>query len=96
MVVALRVGDPSEEIVRYAADSDCDLLIASWKGRLSPGRARVVQTLLEQATYPLLFLVSRRPDAEIAVGSQPSHRGGRADETGKAHGCRAHERRGHR
>ena len=32
MVVALRVGDPGEEIVRYAADSDCDLLIASWKG----------------------------------------------------------------
>ena len=70
MVVALRVGDPSEEIIRYAADSDCDLLIASWKGRLSPGRARVVQTLLEQATYPLLFLVSRRPDAEMAVGPQ--------------------------
>jgi nucleotide-binding universal stress UspA family protein len=71
MIVALRVGDPGEEIVRYAADSDCDLLIAAWKGRLSPGRARVVQMLLEQATYPLLFLVSRRPDAEIAAGVSP-------------------------
>ena len=71
MVVALRVGDPGEEIVRYAADSDCDLLIAAWKGRLSPGRARVVQRLLERATYPLLFLVSRRPDAEIAAGASP-------------------------
>jgi len=71
MIVALRVGDPGEEIVRYAADSDCDLLVASWKGRLSPGRACVVQKLLEQATYPLLFLVSRRPDAEIAAGPRP-------------------------
>lgn len=71
MSVALRVGDPGEEIVRYAADSDCDLLVASWKGRLSPGRARVVEKLLQQATYPLLFLVSRRPDAEIAAGPRP-------------------------
>jgi nucleotide-binding universal stress UspA family protein len=71
MVVALRVGDPGEEIIRYAADSDCDLLIASWKGRLSPGRARVVQRLLEGATYPLLFLVSRRPDAQVAAGAHP-------------------------
>ena len=63
MIVALRVGDPSEEIVRYAADSDCDLLVASWKGRLSSGRARVVQKLLEEATYPLLFLVTRQPEA---------------------------------
>jgi nucleotide-binding universal stress UspA family protein len=71
MIVALRVGDPCEEIIRYAADSDCDLLIASWKGRLSPGRARVVQKLLEQATYPLLFLVSRQPDVQVATESRP-------------------------
>jgi nucleotide-binding universal stress UspA family protein len=71
LIVALRVGDPGEEIVRYAADSDCDLLVASWKGRLSPGRARVVQKLLEQATYPLLFLVSHRTEAEVAAGSRP-------------------------
>ncbi|MGD0114417.1 MAG: universal stress protein [Dehalococcoidia bacterium] len=64
MVVALRVGDPGEEIIRYAADSDCDLLIASWKGRLSPGRARVVQMLLERATFPLLFLVARARNGE--------------------------------
>ena len=71
MVVALRVGDPGEEIVRYAADTDCDLLIASWKGRLSPGRAGVVQRLLEQATYPLLFLVRRRPEAVVALDTNP-------------------------
>ncbi len=71
MVVALRVGDPGEEIIRYAADSDCDLLVASWKGRLSPGRARVVQMLLEQATYPLLFVVSRVGDGETANHTLP-------------------------
>ncbi len=71
MVVALRVGDPGEEIVRYAAESDCDLLIASWKGRLSPGRARVVQMLLERATYPLLFVVSRVSNGETANHALP-------------------------
>ncbi len=70
MVVALRVGDPGEEIIRYAADSDCDLLVAAWKGRLSPGRAQVVQRLLENATYPLLFLVGRKPEAE-AIEARP-------------------------
>jgi nucleotide-binding universal stress UspA family protein len=71
MVVALRVGDPGEEIIRYAAESDCDLLVASWKGRLSPGRAHVVQMLLEQATYPLLFVVSRVPDSGTATDTMP-------------------------
>ncbi len=71
MVVALRVGDPGEEITRYAADSDCDLLIVAWKGRLAPGRARVVQTLLEHATYPLLFVVSHETEAKSASNGAP-------------------------
>ena len=60
MTVSLRVGDPGEEIMRFAADSDCDLLIIAWTGSLSPGRARVVRRLLEEATYPLLFIVTER------------------------------------
>jgi nucleotide-binding universal stress UspA family protein len=70
MVVALRVGDPSEEIIRYALESDCDLLIVAWKGRLVPGRARVVERLLEQATYPVLFIVSRE-NAKNAATEKP-------------------------
>jgi nucleotide-binding universal stress UspA family protein len=58
--VALRCGDPGEEIVRYARDEDCDVIIAAWGGSLSPGRARVVRTLLAQAPCPLLFLRADR------------------------------------
>jgi len=54
--VALRCGVPGEQIVRYAADEDCDVIIAAWGGSLSAGRARVVQTLLAQSPCPMLFL----------------------------------------
>jgi nucleotide-binding universal stress UspA family protein len=54
--VALRCGDPGEQIVRYAADEDCDVIITAWGGSLSAGRAQVVRTLLAQAPCPVLFL----------------------------------------
>jgi nucleotide-binding universal stress UspA family protein len=54
--VAMRRGDPGSEIAKFAEDDDCDLVVAAWGGRLSPGRARVVRTLLERAPCPLLFL----------------------------------------
>jgi nucleotide-binding universal stress UspA family protein len=57
--VALRCGDPGHEIARFAGEEDCDLIVAAWGGRISAGRARVVQTLLEQAPCPLLFLRAR-------------------------------------
>lgn len=56
--VALRQGDPAEEIVRFAREEDCDLVVAAWGGRMTPGRARVVRKLLEEATCPLLFLLA--------------------------------------
>lgn len=54
--VALRRGDPGEQIVRYAAEQDCDLIVTAWGGSLSAGRAQVVRTLLAQAPCPILFL----------------------------------------
>jgi nucleotide-binding universal stress UspA family protein len=54
--VALRVGDPGKEIARFAAQRDCDLILAAWSGKLHPGRARVVSTLLQNSPCPLLFL----------------------------------------
>lgn len=61
--VILRYGEPSAEIARYAHAEDCDLIVAAWGGRLSPGRAHVVRTLLHEAACPLLFLRAR-PAAE--------------------------------
>lgn len=55
MDVALRVGAPNEEIVRYAQEEDCDLIVLAWGGHLSPTRARVVGALLRTAVCPLLF-----------------------------------------
>lgn len=59
--VALRYGEPGREIARYAHAEDCDLIVAAWGGRLSPGRANVVRTLLQDADCPLLFLRARAP-----------------------------------
>lgn len=61
--VALRCGDPGPAIAEYAADEDCDLIVAAWGGRLSSGRAAVVRQLLAQAPCPLLFLRATRAPA---------------------------------
>lgn len=55
----LRFGDPDREIIRFAAETDCDLIVAAWDGNISAGRAKVVQILLEQAPCPLLFVRAR-------------------------------------
>jgi nucleotide-binding universal stress UspA family protein len=57
----LRFGDPDREIIRFAAETDCDLIVAAWDGNISAGRAKVVQMLLEQAPCPLLFVRAREP-----------------------------------
>lgn len=59
--IALRFGDPQSEIIQFAAESDCDLVVAAWSGNLSPGRAAVVLRLLHEATCPLLFLLGKKP-----------------------------------
>jgi hypothetical protein len=53
--------DPDREIIRFAAETDCDLIVAAWGGSIYAGRAKVVQMLLEQAPCPLLFV----PAAEL-------------------------------
>ena len=58
--IALRFGHPQSEIIQFAAESDCDLVVAAWSGNLSPGRAAVVLRLLHEATCPLLFLLGKK------------------------------------
>jgi nucleotide-binding universal stress UspA family protein len=66
LTVALRVGDPAEEILRYAAEADADLIVPCCSGLFTPGRARVVSSLLCRANAPLLFIISQQVAAEGA------------------------------
>jgi len=61
--VCLCSGDPGVEIARFAREEDCDLIVAAWGGRLSPGRAHVVRTLLREAVCPILLLRARASGA---------------------------------
>lgn len=61
---ALRVGDPGEQIVAYAEEADCDLIVMAWAGSMAPGRSAVVHRLLADARCPLLFVLARRNGGE--------------------------------
>jgi nucleotide-binding universal stress UspA family protein len=52
----LRRGEPAAEIVRFASERACDLILAAWGGSLAGERATVVKSLLQRAPCPLLFL----------------------------------------
>ncbi len=54
--VAVRVGEPGQMIVREANDLDADLIVISWRGYLSKGKAPVVRRLLAEAPCPLLLV----------------------------------------
>ena len=49
-------GDPGEEILRFAATHEIDLVGLAWQQVLEPGRANVIKHLLERAPCPLLFV----------------------------------------
>jgi nucleotide-binding universal stress UspA family protein len=79
--LALRRGDPGNEIARFASDQDCDLIVIAWAGCVSPGRARVVQTLLDRATCPLLFIgvrVREQLAAPVSASGRRVAAGGQA------------------
>jgi nucleotide-binding universal stress UspA family protein len=45
----LDCGEPAGEIVRFAKERACGLIVAAWGGRLRGDRAKVVKALLERA-----------------------------------------------
>ena len=49
-------GDPGDEIVRFAAAHDTDLIGLAWQQVLEPGRADVIKHLLNVSPCPLLFV----------------------------------------
>jgi nucleotide-binding universal stress UspA family protein len=59
----LRRGEPSAEILRFAGERECDLIVLGWRGHSDPARARVVRTVLREAGCPVLLLRSPAPAA---------------------------------
>ena len=49
-------GDAGDEIVRFAAAHDTDLIGLAWQQVLKPGRADVIKHLLNASPCPLLFV----------------------------------------
>lgn len=54
--VEVRVGLAPEAVPEVVAETDPDLVLVAWHQDLTPGRARVVRTLLARATVPLLLV----------------------------------------
>ena len=65
----LSYGEPADEILRFATEHACDLVVVAWGGSLRGERGKVVKALVERAPCPLLFV--RCPGR---VGNSLTHR----------------------
>ncbi len=54
--VVLAVGEPGEEIVRFARAHPVDLIVLAWSGILEPERAAAARAVIGAAPCPLLVL----------------------------------------
>lgn len=52
-------GEPAAEILRIAQEEGVDMIILPWHRTLASGRARMVKTVLDAATCPVLLLPQR-------------------------------------
>lgn len=54
--LALAVGEPGGEIIRFARDQNVDLIVLAWHGQPVAARAAIVKTVVREAPCPLLLL----------------------------------------
>lgn len=54
--VFVRHGEPWDEILRFAAERETDLIVLEWHGRFDPTHAAVVRGVLEKSPCPVLLL----------------------------------------
>jgi nucleotide-binding universal stress UspA family protein len=52
----LRIGDPAQELITLAEEVEADLVVMSWRGALTSGRAPVVNELLTHVRIPVLLV----------------------------------------
>lgn len=55
----LRRGDPAEEILRFAAENESDLIVLVWRGQFRGKRALTIKAVLRAAPCPVLVLHTR-------------------------------------
>ena len=66
--VETRVGDPAHTILAVERELDPDLVVLTWAGDLSHGRAGVVKRLLANATTPLVLVPTDDNEEELDGG----------------------------
>jgi nucleotide-binding universal stress UspA family protein len=69
---AMRLGKPSEEIVRYAAEHEIDLIVMGTHGREGIARAligSVAETVVRRASCPVLTLHHPEPEVVMVAAS---------------------------
>jgi nucleotide-binding universal stress UspA family protein len=54
--VGVRAGSPADEVVAVTAQLEADMVVLAWSQRLAPGRARLVRSVLERSSVPVLLL----------------------------------------
>lgn len=56
--LALRIGDPGDQVLAACDDAKADLIVVTWSRDLSPGRSEVVRNLLERSPVPVVFVTA--------------------------------------
>lgn len=59
LMVLMARGEPGEETLRVAREKDVDMIVLPWHCAIGSGRARLVKTVLQGATCPVLLLPER-------------------------------------
>lgn len=68
-------GDPAEEIIRFAKETMCDLIVMGTHGRTGLGRllmGSVAETVMRRAPCPVLTVKEAVPFAESITAPQPA------------------------
>ena len=50
----MRVGEPAAEILRFASESESDLIALAWRGYLEPERATTLKDVIRDAPCPVI------------------------------------------
>jgi nucleotide-binding universal stress UspA family protein len=58
VALALRTGEPAEQVLATCDETKADLILISWNQSLAPGRAPTVRTLLEHTHVPVMLTPS--------------------------------------
>jgi nucleotide-binding universal stress UspA family protein len=64
----LRVGEPSEEVLRLAEESGANMIALGWAQDLSSARATLVRPVLERSRVPVLLIPVVQADDAIRGG----------------------------